>query len=105
MNIKDFIETAIKGGMVEGKKWQFVSANIYWAVWLDGNGTETTIPIEKYLLDPKVWQAVGKELGWETGNPVDNFDPYEESNSRQHAFLDSLQDGKSLSDAVNDATK
>lgn len=62
--MKNAIEKAIEGGLKEGEKWQFVGANRYWAIWLDGNGTETTININNYLLDPLFWSSLGKAMGW-----------------------------------------
>lgn len=63
--MNEAIKIAIEGGLKEGEKWQFVRANKYWAIWLDGNGTETPININNYLLDPLFWQALGKAMGAE----------------------------------------
>ena len=65
-DIKTFIEKAVAGGMKEGIGWKLKTANIYWVVWFNGNGDETAIPIEKYILDPKVWQAVQRASGCKT---------------------------------------
>lgn len=66
-NAQDAIKQAIEGGLIEGEKWKFVSANDYWAVWLDGNGKETTISVLNYFTDPLFWQALEKSRGWYAG--------------------------------------
>jgi hypothetical protein len=61
---QDAIMQAIEGGLREGEKWKFVSANRYWVVWLDGNGNETTISVLNYFTDPIFWQALASVRQW-----------------------------------------
>ena len=81
------------------------------------------------LLDPLMWQSAGKELGWKekykhlidnklrpalrcslcNGKPMVgsghcSWSIEDEWRTRQHRFLDALQEGKTLSEAVSEAT-
>lgn len=53
--------------------------------------TEATLVLEKALLDPKFWQAVGKVEGW--GGP-------EAWIYKMHEMIDALADGQSISEFV-----
>jgi hypothetical protein len=89
---------AIKGGLKEGEGWKFMRANSYWAIWLNGNGDETNIAIEKYLLSPEFWQALGKACGWPQDDSHDViFEVWKKERwlGRWHAFIDHLAEGKS----------
>jgi len=92
MTIQQAIEKAIEGGLREGEKWKFVSANRYWAVWLDGNGTETTIAMEMYFMSPLFWQSLGKAMGWRQDE--DQWGDRAEWVSQWHRFIDHLAEGK-----------
>jgi hypothetical protein len=102
MTIQQAIEKAIEGGLREGEKWKFVSANRYWAVWLDGNGTETTIAMEMYFMSPLFWQSLGKAMGWEEELVIENYDTiaYQYWKGRPqwvfewHRFIEYLVEGK-----------
>lgn len=97
MTTTQFIEKAIEGGMKENLNWKFVSANIYWVVWKNGNGDDTTIAFEKYILDPLAWQAVGKVEGW---NKHDNarveYNATYHWKYCMHRMIDALAEGKSI---------
>jgi len=111
MTPKQFIEKALEGGYEEGKNWKLISANGYWVTWLNGNDDETTIDFKCYLLDAKIWQAVGKVEGWEGKENCNNCgDPWEEAcwcdrndlhavpryKHHMHRMIDALCEGKSI---------
>lgn len=121
MTIQQVIEAAIEGGLREWEKWKFVSANRYWAVWLDGNGTETPIAMEMYFMSPLFWQSLGKAMGWDkkfrlsyegychydecnTNGEVDEAWGIEEWQYQWHLFIDYLAEGKSAEDFFNTLT-
>lgn len=96
--------------MKEGENWQFVGANRYWAIWLDGNGNQTTINVNSYLVDPAFWVALGKSEGWqykaflrgkweteEVNNSMRSDTPFRspEWQYHWHRFIDHLASGKS----------
>jgi len=66
--MENIIKKAIEGGWVEGTNWVFLRANTYWAIWTDGNGTETTIDVKWYMMSAQFWQALGKADSWGSGN-------------------------------------
>lgn len=66
MTIKEIVQKAVDGGYVEAPTHTFITANQYWVVWKDGNGSDYTIALQVYLLDPNFWQAVGRVEGWDT---------------------------------------
>ncbi len=92
--MEEAIKRSIEGGLQEGEKWKFVRANKYRAVWLNGNGDETTIAIEKYLLDPLFWQALGKAMEWD--KTTGHYRGFQTSwEVKWHRFIDALAKGKS----------
>lgn len=106
MNIEQFIKTAMEGGWGEG--WEHVTKTMggyhfhdelpYYA-GVKGN----TLEDETILLDPKSWRAVGKINQWD-GRYLSEGYICEPAESRQHMFLDNLQKGMSLEEAVSEAT-
>jgi hypothetical protein len=63
MKIQQFIEKAIEGGYREGRtNWQYFDITAEGAVHQEDE--RTVIPVEKILLDPEAWKAVGKVEGW-----------------------------------------
>lgn len=130
MTIKEFVDKALDGGYVENPRWKFVGANQYWVWWEEdfGEGDDVSIPIEKYVLAPEVWQAVGKVSGWcdgscQQGNiPLGELedgeiewggclhcvdyqrDPKYIDNTwlaKMHAMIDALCNGQSIEDYLN----
>ena len=102
MTIQQFIETAIKGGWHKDANHKIEGGEIVFLRTKD-DAITGILPFSTALLDPTLWQAVGKELGWDTGTEGTPF--YGRMyRAKQHDFLDSLQEGKSLEEAVNDAT-
>lgn len=70
--MEKIIQKAIEGGLKEGEKWQFQTANNYWALWLDGNKNEATVDVKHYMMSKDFWQALSKACGW-----VERYqDPY-----------------------------
>lgn len=77
----------------------------------------THMTLEEALLDPKVWQAVGKQRGWEkvidwtplssvhcarcgeTGHEV-SMGTQRTWKYNMHSFIDHLADGKSIEEAL-----
>lgn len=102
MTPKQFIEKMIEGGWIEGENWKFVTANSYWVVWLNGNGDETTINFNEYLMNPLAWKAVGKTM--EKWNDIeaqrqDYWEPYESGHEwHMHRMIDALCEGKSITE-------
>lgn len=94
------IRRAIEGGMKEGEKWKFIRANRYWAGWLDGNGTETNISVDKYLLDPTFWECLAKSLSFGTDCGFVNCPAHGEHKKCWmkvwHSFIDHIADGKDI---------
>lgn len=101
---KQFIEDAIAGGWKE-KSRPIITERVGGELAvLFGDGKTDGMVLAEILLDPLAWQAVGKTRGWETGNPVDNFDPYEETRANMHDFIDHLADGKDVEEALSAIT-
>lgn len=101
MTIQETIKKAIEGGLKEGKAWKFISANSYWVVWLDGNGTETPINTSVYFLDKDFWINLGKALGWEEEDPeVERYCVLEGNcwKKEWHKFIDHLSAGGNAED-------
>lgn len=102
-----FIEDAIKGG------WSFRSGSKYLLdkcttgdiiFRLKGSANRFECPIQKILLDPLTWQAVGKTRGWEPYSPHDVTAGEQEYIGEwlefQHTFIDHLADGKTIDEAL-----
>lgn len=70
--MENIIKKAIEGGYKEGENWKFQRANIYWAIWLNGNGDETTVDAKWYLMSSDFWQALGKACGWKQWGSREN---------------------------------
>lgn len=101
--------TAIEQFIKDGEEaWQnkepfkhtFVSANGYWAVFLDANGREYTVALSNFLIDPKHWRAVGETRGW--GNMWESYLGLDVPLFRykQHEFCNHLANGLSIEEAL-----
>lgn len=73
MTIKEFIETAIEGGWKLGVDAKNIPGfKMYDYGFIFGIELKSDIHINTIVLDPKVWQAVGKVKGWgKTGGEHD----------------------------------
>lgn len=117
MTLKEFIETAIKGGWYKEATYKIEGEEIIF-MRVKYDAITGVLPFSTALLDHTLWQAVGRELGWSDYTEIITYYDRNRVNRdcthshneetwkhSQHKFLDSLQEGKSLTDAVNDATK
>lgn len=107
MTIKQFIEKAIEGGWeteeLDLRHWEQTSPHLH--------RIDQARLCAQVLLDPKAWQAVGKEEGWETDDRCWGC-RYDEGATNDtpgwkinmHRFIDALCDGKDLEAALNEAT-
>lgn len=86
--IKEFIEKAIEGGFEHLTVSEMNFAK-------DG-----TIKPEIILMRPEAWQAVGKVEGW---NGREYFSGVYKS--KQVKFIQNLQEGQSIEDALNNVMK
>ena len=105
---KKFIEDAVRGGWYPKnyKPERFVSQAI--------RAVQKSKFVERWLLDPLAWQAVGKTRGWHLPIAVEvHFRDHEDYRSdvdfdrsypewlwRQHRFIDHLADGKTIEEAL-----
>lgn len=93
MEIKQFIEKAIEGGLkavFENEEW-VVSG--YLVCWYDG----ASYPVAEILLDPLAWKAVGKVEGWSanysyssTSTKIRGWGDY------MHQMINALAEGKTI---------
>ena len=60
---KQFIEDAIEGGWHKDQKFRLAAGYIKFTT-TDADGFLEKIPVAEALLDPKLWEAVGKTRGW-----------------------------------------
>lgn len=65
MEIKQAIEKAIEGGWKSNVKWKINGERDRWWVTGGEGSAAVMIYLEKILLDPLFWQALGKTEGWE----------------------------------------
>ena len=108
MTIEKLIEAAIAGGWKKEISDHFLLPLTGGAVavcYPETDIVDTHISLEQILLDPLMWQSAGKELGWpETNHLKRMYEEHSTFRGRMYRFLDALQEGKSLSEAVNEAT-
>ncbi len=107
-NIETFIEKAIEGGWIPNYYGQqnVLDKNRNW-VSIEWNQQMHPTQI---LLDPKVWQAVGKVEGWDFSAIITmpNSNPDEPVYKKKikphiyemHRMIDALAEGKSLEDFI-----
>jgi len=107
MTIKQFIEKAIEGGIKFGLE--------HWELdYYDGEQCDYELCIEKIVLDPKAWQAVGKVEGkkWKGhwckkckeyihfhGSVCEEFHPDQtigQGAAQMHAMIDHLIQGGTI---------
>jgi len=110
-----WIEDAIAGGYKDEKTTQVSEEGIWYGMHVhdlpDGETTlcepyccGTLLYIEKILLDPLAWQAVGRTRGWEPYSPYDLTAGEQEYLGEWvqiwHDFISHLADGLSIEDAL-----
>lgn len=100
MTTKQFIEKAIDGGYTFKNVTDFESSESHYSnVWYQGKTFDYLIT--EILLDPLVWQAVGKVEGWDKkhGN-FDLKDYWEDDNLYwgyyMHRMIDALCEGRTI---------
>lgn len=103
MKLKEAIERAIENG------WKHYGTDIpicdnLTEVWYikNGDGEHSILYVEVMLFDPKFWQALGKNEGWETTPYGDYYSS--EAEFRHHDFLINLWAGGTIETAFELAT-
>ena len=95
MEIKQWIEKAIEGG------WDKNIGDV--TIYCD---KIDNFNLEKILLDPKAWEAVGKVEEWTRTeyptNPHIQMDSYEvkEYKEKMHQMIDALAEGKTVEEFI-----
>ena len=97
MTVQEFIEKAIEGGwslgdMAPGFKIETRKADSGWWVVCETGKTWAHYPLEKVLLLPEAWMAVGKVEGNEKWNHLDGTG----YRDRMHRMIDALADGRTI---------
>jgi len=95
---QQFIEDAIAGGwLYKGTKHLFDSLDgLDVILRLKGSANRFRVPVERLLLDPSFFQAVGKTRGW-ISNCNEHATAWEHY---WHRFIDHLADGKTIDEAL-----
>lgn len=58
-----------------------------------------------HLLDPAMWQAVGKVRGWQDEPRIKQWEIMKDWKWHQHRFIDLLAEGKSIEEALGEISK
>ena len=103
MTIKQFIEKAIKGGWRKEQKGTLKIHDIgcYWIDYeyedKDGYPILCDLSVEKILLDPLAWQAVGKVEGWSANYSYDSTSiKIRGWGDYMHQMINALAEGKTI---------
>lgn len=99
------IELAIKGG------YRIVGLKPWFEPWLDDEAVghwyispRQLIALEEMFINPDLWQAIGKELRWDTEKTYDAYTDYGDDRPHffknwlyhSHLFWDWIMSGKSV---------
>lgn len=99
MSIERTIKDAVAKGWGQNKppyEHKFITANRYWIVMLDANGTEYTLSTATAIIDPEFWRVLGEVFGWDKPRNGERAGLSRIWMMKWHELIDHLASGKDI---------